>query len=82
MLVAQEAGRVLAGVPLLGVLPAAMLLDRAGSPHTAAAAPGELRVGWLPARPPSAKEPGWTVDPRLGLGARAPRRARASTATP
>jgi alkylation response protein AidB-like acyl-CoA dehydrogenase len=76
MLVAQEAGRVLAGVPLLGVLPAAMLLDRGGSQHTAAAATGELRVAWLPARPPSSKQPGWTVDPLSGLArADAPRAA-------
>ncbi len=66
MLVAWEAGRVLAGVPLLGVLPGAMLLDRGGSDHTAAAAAGELRVAWLPARPPSDHAAGWTVDPLSG----------------
>ena len=74
LLIAQEAGRVLAGVPLLGVLPAAMLLDRAGSPHAAAAASGELRVAWLPVRPPSSNESRWTTDPRSGLArAAAPR---------
>jgi alkylation response protein AidB-like acyl-CoA dehydrogenase len=74
LLIAQEAGRVLAGVPLLGVLPAAMLLDRAGSPHASAAASGELRVAWLPVRPPSSKESRWTADPRAGLArAAAPR---------
>ncbi len=62
ILVAQEAGRVLAGVPLLGVLPGAMLLDRGGSDHTVAAAAGELRVAWLPARPPSTLLADWTVD--------------------
>lgn len=66
MLVAQEAGRVLAGVPLLGVLPAAMLLDIGGSAHAEAVAAGELRAAWLPVRPPSALESGWTVDPHAG----------------
>jgi alkylation response protein AidB-like acyl-CoA dehydrogenase len=74
LLIAQEAGRVLAGVPLLGVLPATMLLDRAGSRHAAAAASGELRVAWLPVRPPSSKESRWTTDPHSGLArAAAPR---------
>ena len=67
ILVAQEAGRVLAGVPLLGVLPGAMLLDRGGSEHAAAAAAGELRVAWLPASPPSSHDAGWTVDAASGM---------------
>jgi alkylation response protein AidB-like acyl-CoA dehydrogenase len=67
MLVAQEAGRVLAGVPLLGVLPAAMLLDRAGSAHAEAAAAGELRAAWLPACPPSEHDDRWTADPVSGM---------------
>lgn len=68
MLVAQEAGRVLAGVPLLGVLPAAMLLDLARSDRAEAAATGDVRVAWLPARPPSSLSDGWTVDPLSGKG--------------
>ena len=67
ILVAQEAGRVLAGVPLLGALPGAMLLDRGGSALTEAAAAGELRVAWLPACPPGGHEGAWTVDPVSGM---------------
>ena len=66
MLVAQEAGRVLAPAPLLGPLPAALLLDRGGAAVTEKVAAGELRAAWLPARPPSALEPRWTVDPVSG----------------
>lgn len=66
MLVAQEAGRVLAPVPLLGPLPAALLLDRGGAQVTEQVAAGELKAAWLPARPPSSLEPRWTVDPVAG----------------
>ena len=76
MLVAQEAGRVLAPAPLLGPLPASLLLDRGGAPVTEAVASGELKAAWLPARPPSTLQPGWTVDP---VGGKA--RAAAPTAT-
>jgi alkylation response protein AidB-like acyl-CoA dehydrogenase len=72
MLVAQECGRVLAPVPLLGLLPATALLDAAAGDELAAAiAAGETRAAWLPARPPG--EPGepWTVERRAGVG-RAP----------
>ena len=67
VLVAQEAGKVLAGVPLLGVLPAALLLDRAGYADIDAVASGELRAAWLPARPPGGHTAGWTVDPASGM---------------
>jgi alkylation response protein AidB-like acyl-CoA dehydrogenase len=43
MLVAQECGRVLAGVPLLGLLPATALLDAAGHERLDAIAAGEVR---------------------------------------
>lgn len=66
MLVAQEAGRVLAGAPLLGPLPASLLLDRGGAEVTERVAGGELKAAWLPARPPSTLQPGWTVDPVSG----------------
>ncbi len=66
MLVAQEAGRVLAPAPLLGPLPASLLLDRGGATVTEAVAAGELKAAWLPARPPSTREPQWTVDPAGG----------------
>ena len=67
MLIAQEAGKVLAGVPLLGALPASMLLDMGGSDKTAAVAACELKASWLPACPPSSIEPRWTVDPVEGM---------------
>jgi len=76
MLVAQEAGRVLAPAPLLGPLPASLLLDRGAADVTEAVASGELKAAWLPARPPSTYEPNWTVDPVAGKA-----RAAAPTAT-
>ena len=70
MLVAQECGRVLAGVPLLGALPATALLDAAGHQRMEAIAAGEVRTAWLPARPPgdADAEPGWTVERTRGTG--------------
>ncbi len=76
LLVAEECGRVLAGVPFLGLLPATAILNAAGDETLAAVAAGELRPAYLPARPPSESEPGWTVDPRAGA-----RRAEAPVAT-
>jgi alkylation response protein AidB-like acyl-CoA dehydrogenase len=61
MLVFAELGRVLAGVPLLGHLPATLLLA------DDALASGERRAAFVPAKPPSAIEETWTVDPRGGL---------------
>ena len=76
MLVAQECGRVLAGVPLIGLLPATAILDAAGAEGLEAVAAGERPVAWLPARPPSDGE-GWTVEPPRGKSrARAPRATR------
>jgi alkylation response protein AidB-like acyl-CoA dehydrogenase len=66
MLVMTEAGRVLAGVPLLGHLPASALLDRAGDERTAAVADGDARACFVPARPPGDLGGGWTVEPRFG----------------
>ena len=43
MLVAEECGRVLASVPLLGLLPASAILDAAGDESLEAVASGELR---------------------------------------
>jgi alkylation response protein AidB-like acyl-CoA dehydrogenase len=74
MLVAEECGRVLAAVPLLGLLPATAVLNAAGDESLAAVAAGDLRPAFLPARPPSDLERGWTVEPRSGLSrAEAPR---------
>ncbi len=76
LLVAEECGRVLASVPLLGLLPATAILDAAGDESLAAVASGELRPVYIPTRPPGDVEAGWTVDPKQGLG-----RAAAPTAT-
>jgi alkylation response protein AidB-like acyl-CoA dehydrogenase len=67
ILVAVEAGKVLASAPLLGALPASLLLDRGGYDRVADVAAGELKAAWLPARPPSELETGWTVDPVQGM---------------
>jgi len=66
LLVAEECGRVLAGVPLLGLLPATSILNAAGADLLPAVAAGELRPAYVPARPPSDLEPGWTAEPRAG----------------
>jgi alkylation response protein AidB-like acyl-CoA dehydrogenase len=68
MLVAEECGRVLAPVPLLGLLPATSVLDAAGHESLAAVAAGELRPVYVPARPRSDLQPRWTVQPRSGAG--------------
>jgi alkylation response protein AidB-like acyl-CoA dehydrogenase len=73
MLVMIECGRRLAPVPLLGHLPATALLDRSGEHPKLlqALAEGDRRAAFVPARPPDALEPAWTVDPARG-GRRAP----------
>jgi alkylation response protein AidB-like acyl-CoA dehydrogenase len=71
LLVAEECGRVLASVPLLGALPASAILDAAGDESLDAVASGELRPAYVPARPPGDRESGWTVEPASGMG-RAP----------
>jgi alkylation response protein AidB-like acyl-CoA dehydrogenase len=77
MLVLGECGRVLAGVALLGHLPATAILD--DSPNAPrdlleALAAGERRAAYLPASPPSDVSEQWTLDPARGL-------ARASAPT-
>jgi len=68
MLVFAELGRVLAGVPLLGHLPASLLMDAgAGAPDVEPLASGERRAAYVAAKPPSAIEKAWTADPRSGL---------------
>jgi alkylation response protein AidB-like acyl-CoA dehydrogenase len=66
LLVAEECGRVLASVPLLGLLPATALLNAAGDESLEAVAAGELRPAYVPARPPGELEERWTVDPASG----------------
>jgi len=69
MLVLGECGRVLAGIPLLGHLPATAILGDA--PNAAEFMPdlasGERRVAYLPAQPPSDVEQRWSADSASGL---------------
>jgi alkylation response protein AidB-like acyl-CoA dehydrogenase len=73
MLVLGECGRVLAGIPLLGHLPAtAILSDAPGAAELLPAlATGERRAAYLPAQPPGDVDGSWSADPASGL-ARAP----------
>ena len=66
MLVMTEAGRVLAGVPLLGHLPASALLDAAGAERVEAVADGAARACFVAARPPGDLDPRWSVEPPSG----------------
>ncbi|MDE3070928.1 MAG: acyl-CoA/acyl-ACP dehydrogenase [Acidobacteriota bacterium] len=70
MLVLGECGRVLAGVPLLGHLPATAILGAA--PGAAgllpALASGEQRAAYLPSRPPGDLGEGWSVERSSGMG--------------
>ena len=80
LLVAEECGRVLASVPLLGALPASAILDAAGDESLEEVAAGSLRPAYLPARPPDDLGSGWTVQARAGVGrAAAPRIAADGT---
>jgi alkylation response protein AidB-like acyl-CoA dehydrogenase len=67
MLVAQECGRVIAGVALLGHVPASFLLDRGGYSRIGEIADGSLRAALCAARPPGDVVAEWTVEPRRGL---------------
>src|SRR5947209_16977013 len=66
MLVMEECGRVLAGVELLGHLPATGLLAAAGTAGLEELATGEARAAYLPARPPGDVLEDWTVDAEHG----------------
>jgi alkylation response protein AidB-like acyl-CoA dehydrogenase len=78
MLVLGECGRVLAGVPLLGHLPATAILgSSAGTGELLAPlATGERRAAYLPVAPPSDVHELWSSDPAQGLA-----RGEAPTAT-
>ncbi len=69
MLVLGECGRVLAGIPLLGHLPATAILGDA--PNAAEFLPdlatGERRAAYLPAQPPGDLDVLWSADPASGL---------------
>ncbi|MFL5861489.1 MAG: acyl-CoA dehydrogenase family protein [Solirubrobacteraceae bacterium] len=67
LLVAEECGRVLASVPLLGLLPATALLNSVGDASLPAVAAGDQRPVYVPARPPSELDPGWTAEPISGF---------------
>jgi alkylation response protein AidB-like acyl-CoA dehydrogenase len=66
MLVLGEAGRVLAGIALLGHLPASALLDRSADERIADVADGALRACFVAARPPGDVTGGWTVEAPSG----------------
>ncbi|HEY7932954.1 MAG TPA: acyl-CoA dehydrogenase family protein [Solirubrobacteraceae bacterium] len=69
MLVLGECGRVLAGIGLLGHLPATAILGAA--PNAAefmpALATGERRAAYLPAQPPTDLDDRWSADSASGL---------------
>ena len=69
MLVMEECGRVLAGIALLGHLPASAILDAAPSaaPFLSANASGERRAAYLPACPPDDLDRSWSMAGRSGL---------------
>ncbi len=68
MLVLGECGRVIAGVPLLGHLPATAILDASSeAPSLDDLATGAKRAAYLPVSPPGDVEGGWSVDPAAGI---------------
>ncbi len=70
MLVAEECGRVLASIALLGSWPASVLLDAGADEVCTEIAEGERRAAWLPLRPPADEDESWTVDALHGRGRR------------
>jgi alkylation response protein AidB-like acyl-CoA dehydrogenase len=76
MLVMGECGRVLAGVALLGHLPATAILGDSAAPAAGALLPalasGESRAAYLPACPPNDLFDSWCVDPAHGSERPAP----------
>ncbi len=69
MLVLGECGRVLAGIALLGHLPATAILGAApgDAPLLDALATGEKRAAYLPVSPPNDIFEEWSADPAHGL---------------
>jgi alkylation response protein AidB-like acyl-CoA dehydrogenase len=69
MLVLGECGRVIAGIQLLGHLPASAILNSApgGAPMLEELATGERRAAYLPVSPPDDVGNGWTCDPAKGV---------------
>jgi alkylation response protein AidB-like acyl-CoA dehydrogenase len=68
MLVLGECGRVLAGIPLLGHLPASAILNDSANAASLLEplASGERRAAYLPVSPPTDVDERWSVDPRHG----------------
>ena len=68
MLVLGECGRVLAGIALLGHLPATAILSDAANASDLLAdlATGERRAAYLPAQPPTELDERWSTDPASG----------------
>jgi len=66
MLIAQECGRVLAAVPLLGHILATYVLDRAGHEDIHSLAGGDTRAAFVAARPPDEVLERWTVEGQRG----------------
>lgn len=67
MLVLGECGRVIAGIPLLGHLPATAILNDSGdAPMLDELATGERRAAYLPVSPPDDLDARWTVDSAHG----------------
>jgi alkylation response protein AidB-like acyl-CoA dehydrogenase len=81
MLVLGECGRVLAGIPLLGHLPATAILSDSSSAAELlpALATGEQRAAYLPAQPPGDLDEHWSTDPAGGFQRAALAHARAGT---
>jgi alkylation response protein AidB-like acyl-CoA dehydrogenase len=69
MLVLGECGRVIAGIPLLGHLPATTILGDSPAADSLLEdlATGERRAAYLPVSPPDDLSERWTVDPARGL---------------
>jgi alkylation response protein AidB-like acyl-CoA dehydrogenase len=72
MLVLSECGRVIAGIPLLGHLPASAILGDSAAAGGAAPmleqlATGERRAAYLPVCPPDDLDARWTVDSAHGF---------------
>ncbi len=69
MLVMGECGRVLAGVALLGHLPATAILDDSANAADLMAdlASGARRAAYLPAQPPGDLDERWSADPAGGF---------------
>jgi alkylation response protein AidB-like acyl-CoA dehydrogenase len=80
MLVLGECGRVLAGIPLLGHLPASAILGDSSNSQALLEplAGGERRAAYLPVSPPTDVDERWSVDPRHGA-ARPPAPTATST---